>query len=98
MAGLRRGQRRGTRNAPPACSLPEPRLVERLALAQHVVDGPPQPCRQDRQRLGLAALRLLLLLPPLGPLAAAQEQAGRPVPRRRQAGVRRALLAVGPAA
>src|SRR5262245_46055017 len=76
MAGLRRGQRRGTRNAPPAAPLPETRLVERLALAQHVVDGPPQPRRQDRQRLGLAALRLLLVLPLLGPLAAAQEQAG----------------------
>src|SRR5687768_3911397 len=76
MAHPRRGQGRGTRNAAPAAPLPEARLVERLALAQPVVDGPPQPRRQDRQRLGLAPLRLLFLLPLLGPLAAAQEQAG----------------------
>ena len=34
-------------------------LVEGLLLAQHVVDGPAQLGRQDRQRLALAALLLL---------------------------------------
>src|SRR4051794_36260750 len=77
MARLRRGQRRGTRNGPPRAALPEARLVERLTLAEHVVNRAPQSRRQDRQRLGLAALRLLLLLPLLGALAAAQEQARR---------------------
>src|SRR5256885_10819376 len=77
MPGLAAGQRRGTRNPALAAPLPEALFVEGLALAQHVVDCPPQLGRQDGQRLGLAALRLLLLLPALGPLTAAQQQAGR---------------------
>src|SRR3954454_16175333 len=76
MARLR-GQRRGTRNAAPAAPLPEACLVEGLALAQHVVGRASEPRRQDCQRLGFAALRLLLLLPLFGSVAAAQEQACR---------------------
>src|SRR6516162_3113689 len=55
---------------------PESRLVERLVLAPQVVHRPRQPRRQDRQHSALAPLLELLLLPALGPLAAAQKQAG----------------------
>src|SRR3954468_24632540 len=78
MAGLHRGQGRGTRTKLPWRSpLPEARLVERLALAEHVIDRPRQLRCQDRQRLGLPLGCLLLLLPLLGPLAATQKQARR---------------------
>src|SRR5262249_43587777 len=79
MPGIARllwGQRRGVRTGS-ARAVPETLLIERFALAQHVVDCPPQPRRQDRQRLALAALRRLLLLPLLGALTGAQEQARR---------------------
>src|SRR5262249_33295314 len=72
LAGPRRGARTGSARA-----APETLLVERFALAEHVVDCPPQPCRQDGERLPLAALSRLFLLPLLGPLAGAQEQASR---------------------
>jgi hypothetical protein len=75
MARLLRTQRRGTRNA--AAAGPETRFIERLALAQHVIDRAPQPRRQDRQRLALATLRRLLLFPFLGPRATAQKEARR---------------------
>src|SRR5438874_536034 len=63
MAGLRRRRRRGTRTGAPRAALPETLLVKGLALAQHVVHRPPQPGRQDGQRLAFAALGRLLLLP-----------------------------------
>src|SRR5262245_62980766 len=56
---------------------PEALLVEDLALAQQVIDRPAQPGRQDGQRLALAALLLLPLLPRLGPRAGPQKQARR---------------------
>src|SRR4051812_14951945 len=86
-------QRRGTRVDPPRPALPEALLVEGFALAEQVVDGPAQPRRQDRQRLGLAALRLLLLLPLLATLTAPQEQAGRLAEGPAQVGVADLLAA-----
>src|SRR5437868_12286681 len=77
MGGLLARQRRGTRTVRPLAAVPETLLVESLAFAEHVVDRPAQPRRQDRQRLAFATLRRLFLLPALGPLAAAQEQARR---------------------
>src|SRR5215470_13979988 len=53
---------------------PEAFLVERLALAPQVVDRPRQPGRQDAQRLALAALLRLLLLPRPRPLAGSQKE------------------------
>src|SRR5262249_399912 len=55
---------------------PEAVLVEGLGLAPEVVDGPPQPGRQDGQGLPLAVPPGLPLLPAPGPVAATQEQAG----------------------
>src|SRR5262249_30892547 len=55
---------------------PEAALVERLPLAQHVVDGTGQPGGQDAQDLGGGVLLLLPLLPLPGSLAATQGQAG----------------------
>src|SRR5262249_28625852 len=57
-------------------ALPEAGLVEGLALAPQVVDRPRQTRRQDRQHATFAALFQLPPLPLLGPLTAAQEQAG----------------------
>src|SRR5262245_7587754 len=59
-----------------ALIVPETLLVESDLLGQHVVDGPTELGGQDAQGLGLAELLLLLLHPLLGPVAAAQKQAG----------------------
>src|SRR5262249_24128181 len=72
LAGQRRGVRTGSTRA-----APETLLIERFALAEHVVARPPQPRRQDRQRLALAALGRLLLSPLLSPLTGAQKQTSR---------------------
>src|SRR5262249_1448580 len=50
-------------------------LAEGLPLAEHGVNGSSPTPRQDGQGLGRAVFLLLLLLPLLGPVAAAQEQA-----------------------
>src|SRR5262249_17072368 len=55
-------------------AVPEAALVKRFLFAQHVVDGPRQPGGQDAQHLGRAVPLRLLLLPPFGPLAAAQKE------------------------
>src|SRR5215472_17021056 len=62
IARLLSGRRRGARTRA-AGAAPETLLVKRFALAQHVVDRPPQPRRQDRQGLALAPLGRLLVLP-----------------------------------
>src|SRR5215813_13751481 len=66
----RKEQRRGTRPVLSASRLgrhrlapPEAVLVEGLGFAPQVVDGPRQLGGKDGQRLALAALLLLLLLP-----------------------------------
>src|SRR5271166_6572361 len=58
-----------------AGAVPEAFLVEGLLFAEHVVDGPRQPCGQDAQDLAGTAFLLLLLLPGAGAFRAAQEQA-----------------------
>src|SRR5262245_21013241 len=63
---LRPEQRRGTRFVFLVLTTPEAALVERLALAPQVEDGPGQPRRQDGQRLALTALAGLPLLPAPG--------------------------------
>jgi hypothetical protein len=73
-------QRRGTRtvsaSSPPGPAAPEAFLVDDLALAQQVVERPPEPRRQDGQAAPLAVLLVLALQPRLGPRALAHEQAG----------------------
>src|SRR5262249_54424659 len=77
MAGLLPpGQRRGTRFVFIGLAAPEAALVGRLGFPPQVVDRSGQSRRQDGQGLALAAPPGLPLLPALGPLAAAQEQAG----------------------
>src|SRR5262249_6137641 len=70
-------QRRGTRFVFLDLAAPEAVLVEGLALAPQVEHGPAQPCRQHGQRLALAALLRLPVLPAFAALALPQEQAGR---------------------
>src|SRR5438309_825358 len=55
---------------------PEAFLIERLLLAPEVIDRPRQLGRQDPQRLALATLFRLPLLPLPRPLTGSQEQTG----------------------
>src|SRR5262249_28450155 len=65
---------RSARRRRPGPAAPEAFLVEDLALAQQVVDRPPQACRQDGQAAPLAVLLLLALQPRLGARALAHDE------------------------
>src|SRR5262245_65071394 len=91
------GLRLPSRSGPcrrPGLPRPEAFLVERLLFAPQVVDRPRQSGRQDAQRLALAALLRLPLLPLPGPLAGSQKQTRRLAESPAQMGVAD-LLAAG---
>src|SRR5262249_10563274 len=58
-------------------AVPETLLVKRLLFAQHVVDRPCQPRRQNAHHLRWPSLLLLLLLPLPRSLTGSQKQTGR---------------------